>query len=156
MLCIRCVVLLSDCKGTHFLCNGQIFRCFFAREKFGWSVGTSICSCRRRPDKFCAKPIDVMAVELCNDARNIRRTGAVFQKNILNLRKILARTKPTQVGEVGTGLFDIAARVPCKNWYSYSERLLTLVLDGKKLRTFLYRSQGQGSNKTPVVCIYHV
>lgn len=63
-----------------------------------------------------------MAVELCNDAmmleilcRNIRCTGAVFQKNILNLRKILARTKPTQVGEVGTGLFDIAARVPCKN-----------------------------------------
>lgn len=55
-----------------------------------------------------------LTVELCNDARNIRRTGAVFQKNILNLRKILARTKPTQVGEVGTGLFDIAARVPCK------------------------------------------
>ena len=97
-----------------------------------------------------------LTVELCNDARNIRRTGAVFQKKYIkfaqNTRTHEARSKWVWWDEY----FDAAAREPYKDKISYSERLLTLVLDGKKLRTFLYRSQGQGSDKTPVVCIYHV
>lgn len=61
-----------------------------------------------------------------------------FKKNILNLRKILARTKPTQVGEVGTGLFDIAARVPCKKLIFWLVLLYIFAFEGR-IRHLRYR-----------------
>ena len=147
------VVLLSDCKGTHFLRIYQIFRPFPIKKNCRSEPWSRYWRCRR-------VIVGVRRSNLTSDCgRRFSKKefgGVVFQKNILNLHKILARTKPAASGCGGTSILMPRQESRIRTKFLIQSVYWRLFLMVRNFAHFYYRSQGQGSDKSPVVCIYHV